>query len=236
MPNADDQPPKGFFTLPRFLPTTPDSPNPVTNPPSVPVPPGHDLLLPSSSSGLSASLAAAPRSSFPLRPRGARALAAAFSIGSSSKNTSEINIPLMRETMLPSDPFVDGKPMEAVLYRNATECPICFLNFPPFLNRTRCCSQPICSECFVQIKRPDPHPPEHHPGRPSDPAASSNEQQEGEEELVSEPSACPYCQQSELGVTYQPPPFRQGLVYVSGSNDSGEQHKHIFFLLNFIFS
>ena len=27
------------------------------------------------------------------------------------------------------------------------------------LNISRCCLQPICSECFVQIKRLDPHPP-----------------------------------------------------------------------------
>lgn len=30
---------------------------------------------------------------------------------------------------------------------------------------------------------------------------------------MSEPAACPYCTQTEFGVTYEPPPFRRGLVY-----------------------
>ena len=33
------------------------------------------------------------------------------------------------------------------------------LYYPKHLNISRCCLQPICSECFVQIKRLDPHPP-----------------------------------------------------------------------------
>lgn len=31
--------------------------------------------------------------------------------------------------------------------------------------------------------------------------------------LISEPACCPYCQQPEFGVTYDPPPFRRGLAY-----------------------
>eukprot|EP00250_Pteridium_aquilinum_P006053 c16039_g1_i2 orf=546-1835(-) len=34
------------------------------------------------------------------------------------------------------------------------ECPICFL-FYPSLNRTRCCSKAICTECYLQIKSLD---------------------------------------------------------------------------------
>eukprot|EP00803_Ostreobium_quekettii_P002900 evm.model.scf_783.4 EVM.evm.TU.scf_783.4 scf_783:47953-54365(+) len=41
------------------------------------------------------------------------------------------------------DDSVDGRELE--------ECPICFL-FHRRLNRSRCCGQRICSECFVQIK------------------------------------------------------------------------------------
>lgn len=124
--------------------------------------------------------------------------------------------------MLPHDPFVNGQPLEAYLYKDASECPICFLYYPPYLNRTRCCDQPICSECFVQIKRPDPHPPEH--GEPRDQTTSTenglSEERSGsdqESQLVSEPSACPFCVQPEFGVTYAPPPFRRGLAY-AGSN------------------
>ncbi|KDN45773.1 hypothetical protein K437DRAFT_119816 [Tilletiaria anomala UBC 951] len=65
-----------------------------------------------------------------------------------------------------------------------TECPICFLNYPSPCNQTRCCEQPICSECFVQMKRADPN----HTNPPS-----------------SEPAACPFCMQSNFGVVYHPP-------------------------------
>ncbi|KAI9371929.1 hypothetical protein BJX61DRAFT_479241 [Aspergillus egyptiacus] len=122
-----------------------------------------------------------------------------------------------REIQLPPDPFVNGQPIEAYLYKDASECPICFLYYPPYLNRTRCCDQPICSECFVQIKRPDPHPPEHAESDSNAPApAGDTERPENQDvQLVSEPAACPFCVQPEFGVTYVPPPFRRGLSYAS---------------------
>lgn len=80
--------------------------------------------------------------------------------------------------------------------------------YPPYLNKTRCCDQPICSECFVQIKRPDPHPPEHHGDAENPPPEPQEEIQ-----LVSEPASCPFCVQPEFGVTYEAPPFRRGLIY-----------------------
>ncbi|EEP76807.1 predicted protein [Uncinocarpus reesii 1704] len=130
--------------------------------------------------------------------------------------SSKTNVTEMapREIQLPKDPFVNGQPLEAYLYKDASECPICFLYYPPYLNKTRCCDQPICSECFVQIKRPDPHPPEHH-----DPNNSENNQSnEPDGQLVSEPAACPFCVQPEFGVTYSPPPFRRGLVYAPNAS------------------
>lgn len=72
----------------------------------------------------------------------------------------------------------------------------------------------------MQIKRPDPHPPEHHgddqngngnaetQSSPVQPVAPEEENQ-----LVSEPAACPFCVQPEFGVTYEAPPFKRGLVY-----------------------
>lgn len=117
-----------------------------------------------------------------------------------------------QELQLPKDPYVNGQRVEVFLYKNAAECPICFLYYPPYLNKTRCCDQPICSECFVQIKRPDPHPPEHHGEEPT-PTAEPEE----EIQLVSEPAACPFCVQPEFGVTYEPPPFRRGLIYAHQS-------------------
>ena len=122
-----------------------------------------------------------------------------------------------REMHLPKDPYVSGQPIEAYLYKDASECPICFLYYPPYLNKTRCCDQAICSECFVQIKRPDPHVPEHvDPTAPPLPLTENVESETPESgELVSEPAACPFCKQPEFGVTYDPPPFRRGLTYVN---------------------
>ena len=120
-----------------------------------------------------------------------------------------------REMKLPKDPFVHGQPIEAYLYKDASECPICFLYYPPYLNKTRCCDQDICSECFVQIKRPDPHLPEHqeassqNTGEPPDPDA-----------LTSEIATCPFCKQPDFGITFEPPPFRRGLTYVNHASNS----------------
>ena len=124
--------------------------------------------------------------------------------------------PLPRELRLPANPTINGQPIEAYLYKDASECPICFLYYPPYLNKTRCCDQAICSECFVQIKRPDPHPPEH-----IDPTSPGNEQPPQEPstdgELVSEPATCPFCKQPEFGISYERPPFQRGLAYVNQS-------------------
>ncbi|KAH6842606.1 hypothetical protein B0I37DRAFT_200234 [Chaetomium sp. MPI-CAGE-AT-0009] len=149
--------------------------------------------------------AQAPRANSPFKPRG-KALAAVLG-GAGSRNGSTTEF-MPREINLPHDPFVNGQPIEVFLYKDATECPICFLTYPPYLNHTRCCDQPICSECFVQIKRPDPHFPEGH---------NENDPNHNPEEtaglLVSEPACCPYCTQPDFGVTYEPPPFRRGLSY-----------------------
>jgi len=125
-----------------------------------------------------------------------------------------------QEVQLPNDPNVNGQPIEAFLYKEASECPICFLYYPPYLNKTRCCDQPICSECFVQIKRPDPHPPEHHDDDPNTANNDNNNNQSPSDEfmLVSEPATCPFCKQPEFGITYDPPPFRRGLTYANHAN------------------
>ncbi|KAK6615726.1 SIP5 [Botrytis cinerea] len=123
-----------------------------------------------------------------LRPR-----AKTLGLKSSSKEPSASDS-APREIQLPRDSQVNGQAIEAFLYKDAVECSICLIFYPPYLNRTRCCDQSICSECFVQIKRPDPHTPEHH--GPPQPAP---DQAEDTEMLVSEPAACPYCQRPEFG-------------------------------------
>jgi hypothetical protein len=129
------------------------------------------------------------------------------SLASGSRNASQSDM-APQELTLPKDPYVNGQRVEAFLYKNAEECPICFMFYPPYINKTRCCDQPICSECFVQIRRPDPHQPEHHGDAENPPPEPQEEVQ-----LVSEPAACPFCVQPEFGVSYEPPPFRRGLAY-----------------------
>ncbi|KXG53938.1 uncharacterized protein PGRI_009880 [Penicillium griseofulvum] len=158
----------------------------------------------------SASPIASGTSTSPLFRTRAKTLAAL----TTSKQNSQTDL-TPRELQLPKDPFVNGQPIEVYLYKDASECPICFLYYPPYLNRTRCCDQPICSECFVQIKRPDPHPPEHGEPNANAPSAEGEQPESAESQLVSEPSACPFCVQPEFGVTYLPPSFRRGLSYAA---------------------
>ncbi|KAG5301788.1 C2H2 zinc finger domain-containing protein [Histoplasma ohiense] len=134
------------------------------------------------------------------------------SLTASSKHSSPGEMS-PRELQLPRDPFVNGQPIEAYLYKNPIECPICFLYYPPYLNRTRCCDQLICSECFVQIKRADPHLPEHEQRDPNSPSPDRPDEQ-----LISEPAGCPFCVQPDFGVSYTPPPFRRGLSYIPSNS------------------
>ncbi|CEP10199.1 hypothetical protein [Parasitella parasitica] len=57
--------------------------------------------------------------------------------------------------------------------------------YPANINFARCCDQPICTECFVQIKK-----------RPTDPSTSA----------TSSDIVCPYCMTENFGVIYQCPP------------------------------
>ncbi|KAI4230661.1 MAG: hypothetical protein LQ349_006117 [Xanthoria aureola] len=135
------------------------------------------------------------------------------SLTTSSKSSETIT---PAEIQLPRDPYINGQRIEVFLYRDTFECSICFLYYPRFGNKTRCCDQWICSECFVQIKRPDPHPPEHtDPSAPPPPSPTAAEEAGEEPELVSEPATCPFCKESEFGITYESPPFRRGLSYVN---------------------
>ncbi|KAI9746691.1 MAG: SNF1-interacting protein [Claussenomyces sp. TS43310] len=153
---------------------------------------------------------AIPSSSSVFRPR-SKPFA---SLTTSLKNPPQAEM-VPHEIQLPKDPHVNGTAMEAFLYKDSAECPICIIYYPPYLNKTRCCDQPICSECFVQIKRPDPHPPEHEHNDSHNPPPEAPQEPAEAEALVSEPSNCPYCQQAEFGVTYEPPPFRRGLSYAN---------------------
>ncbi|KAK0707604.1 hypothetical protein B0H67DRAFT_318535 [Lasiosphaeris hirsuta] len=209
VPPADQIPPDEL--IPRPLPF--DSPTASTqNLSNLTVPLGGRTQSVASEHSVSNAGSALPspvsahvqRTNSPFKPRG-KALAAV--LGGSSRNGSTTEI-VPREINLPIDPFVNGQPLEVFLYKDAIECPICFLSYPPYLNHTRCCDQAICSECFVQIKRPDPHFPEGH--NENDP---NHNPEESAGLLVSEPACCPYCTQPEFGVTYEPPPFRRGLTY-----------------------
>ncbi|TGJ81950.1 hypothetical protein E0Z10_g6818 [Xylaria hypoxylon] len=139
----------------------------------------------------------APKTTSPLKqPK--KALAAALNL---SRNNSQPEI-TPREINLPHDPFVNGQALEVFLYKEGEECPLCII------------------ECFVQIKRPDPHFPDHHGDGPNLPESEPSSE-ERNERLVMEPAKCPYCTQSEFGVTYEPPPFRRGLSYAFPPSNLG---------------
>ncbi|KAH3673216.1 hypothetical protein WICMUC_003834 [Wickerhamomyces mucosus] len=103
--------------------------------------------------------------------------------------------------------------LKLFLYRTVVECPICFLYYPKWINVTRCCNQAICSECFVQIKRLDPHFPHDSDDDTHD------EHKKDVNLLQSEQASCPYCATSNFGITYlQPTEFRTGLGGISPSS------------------
>ncbi|KAG7110056.1 Protein SIP5 like protein [Verticillium longisporum] len=133
IPAADEQPPEDLV---------PAAPTPVSanassqNLANLTVPMGPRSLSVESDYSTSAANAgsalASPttnpkRSSSPFKPR-AKALAAALS--GSSRNNSSANI-APREITLPHDPFVNGQLLEVFLYKDASECPICFMYYPP---------------------------------------------------------------------------------------------------------
>ncbi|KAF9945986.1 SNF1-interacting protein [Mortierella alpina] len=63
--------------------------------------------------------------------------------------------------------------------------------YPRNTNRTRCCDKPICTECFVQIKRL--------------------------ESAATESPACPYCVEPHFGIIYSPALLSTGLMSPSPS-------------------
>ncbi|KAJ3269213.1 SNF1-interacting protein [Borealophlyctis nickersoniae] len=89
------------------------------------------------------------------------------------------------------------------LWKSPIECPICFLFYPRNINYSRCCEQPICTECFIQIKRP---------------------------EATLEPSACPFCVEPNFGIMYHAPNSvefrsRYGSVGGGGTTAGGDGDK-----------
>ncbi|KAI2465825.1 hypothetical protein F4781DRAFT_407752 [Annulohypoxylon bovei var. microspora] len=216
IPPADEVP-ENLIPQPRSVES------PATSTPNLTVPMGPRTLSVSSDNPTSNPGSAlpsptspvAPRTSSPFKPH-KKSLAAALNLSRSGPHTDIIT---PREINLPHDPFVNGQPLEVFLYKEGIECPLCLMYYPPYLNRTRCCCQIICSECFVQIKRPDPHLPEHHVEEEGVQAPANPEEHEGE--LIMEPAKCPYCTQTEFGVTYEPPPFRRGITYAFSPSTLG---------------
>ncbi|KAJ2558951.1 SNF1-interacting protein [Coemansia sp. RSA 1933] len=88
--------------------------------------------------------------------------------------------PLAQHERSLSDSAPGSEPMWRQLLRRHIECPICFLFYPKNINYTRCCHKPICTECFVQIKR------------------------KLEDDCIA-PTHCPYCVEPNLGIIYYAP-------------------------------
>lgn len=97
-----------------------------------------------------------------------------------------------------SNQYLPNDSLKYDMYKQGAECPICFLYFPEPMNVSRCCLQPICTECFIQIRRAEPHFP--HDENDSD----SQDENKDPNLLISEPANCPYCATPNFGVTYEP--------------------------------
>ncbi|KAG0181871.1 SNF1-interacting protein [Apophysomyces sp. BC1021] len=72
-----------------------------------------------------------------------------------------------------------GESKDQLLYNRIVECPICFMFYPEFINYSRCCDKPICTECFLQLRRSHESP--------------------------MTPPVCPFCVQPNFGVIHIPP-------------------------------
>ncbi|KAJ2523062.1 SNF1-interacting protein [Coemansia sp. RSA 1939] len=86
------------------------------------------------------------------------------------------------------------------LLRRHIECPICFLYYPKNINYTRCCHKPLCTECFVQIKR------------------------KIEDDHI-EPTHCPYCVEPNLGIVYYPPTLPVPTAAAAGARTKHRKQK-----------
>lgn len=67
---------------------------------------------------------------------------------------------------------------EEWLKADLVDCPICLLAFPRNINYTDCCHQPLCSTCFVRMKRPS---------------------------MAGKPLSCPFCKHENFAVLYHKP-------------------------------
>jgi hypothetical protein len=52
-------------------------------------------------------------------------------------------------------PLYEGKDF---IQQNTDECPICLLFYEGGMNISKCCNQRLCSECYLQIKKPKEEP------------------------------------------------------------------------------
>ena len=69
--------------------------------------------------------------------------------------------------------------------RATDECPICFLCYP-CLNKSRCCSSEICTECYLRVRAPSNAPEEYdRAGR-----------------RLLRPPKCPFCNTEGYGVAF----------------------------------
>lgn len=151
-----------------------DAPETITpEPPAVPKPQASSSTI-SFDSCVVASSSCSPPKKLTTSPSGRPR-----SASSSSRNNSNYDPYLERKRA-----YVEKmKQREKMLYNDAVECPICFLYYPANINYSRCCDQPICTECFVQIHRPI--------------------------ETPSVPATCPFCMQENYGVLYEPPSWSE---------------------------
>ena len=70
------------------------------------------------------------------------------------------------------------------------ECPICCVEFKTPINRTKCCLQPICTGCLLQLK---PQLNRYQSTSSNNHHQSSNNSTESPPLLSTSPTKCPFC-------------------------------------------
>ncbi|CAO1631266.1 unnamed protein product [Jaminaea pallidilutea] len=138
--------------------------------------------------GTGGSGAAARRKNYPVSVDGGALEPQGVYTGPQDYSQDVVKTAIVRRKLMPFFTGMDDEESYADREYNS-ECPICFLYYPSVLNRTRCCGQPICTECFVQMKRADPN----HTKPPS-----------------SQPTECPFCTETNFGVLYEKPQPKSG--------------------------
>lgn len=124
------------------------------------------------------------------------------------------------------DKYLPNDNLKYEIYKDVEECPICFMNIPKPLNKTKCCHQSLCTECFVSIRRAGERLTRIQRTLTNITSQRENDRRGGNGlvipdletpgvfyrvtlDISSQPTKCPYCTCEDFAVVYEPPKTRR---------------------------